>query len=177
VNATASEASIQDVRRLPIDRLRRLAKEGATAAIKSSAAREIEARSGAGKPAELTVKVVTATTEYGTPQPELLLMPGSGTTTRELRASAYECAARAERQLSRSADMWSVSVRLDDVGAAVIVELMEGTDQERDRACALLRAVAPVQGPKKRGRKPQSAPAKTASAPARKTNGSAAVVA
>lgn len=175
MTATKPLAAAQPLAQLPIDRLRKLAKEGPDAATRAAAQREIDARSGAGNAPNVSVKITTTTTEYGTPQPEMRLLQGPQTSRRELHAAAYECAAKAERALARSSDAWVITLNLvnpDDAAAVIVVELIHGTDDEAARAVALLHAIAPVQGPKKRGRKAGSKPS-AAPAP-RKTNGASA---
>lgn len=139
--------------RMPLDRLKRLAKEGPDAATRAAAAKAIEARKSTAQSAELAVEIEIATTEYGTPQPQLLVIQRGRPGARELRAVLYELAGQAERTLSRTPELWLVSVRHDgDEAGAIVIELMDGDAAETERACALLRSLVRATGPKKRGR-------------------------
>ena len=138
---------------LPIDRLKRLAKEGPDAATRAAAARALEARSSAAQPSELRASVEVITTEYGTPQPELQLALAASANARELRALLYELAGQAERTLSRTPELWVVTVRHDsEHNGAIVLELLDGTAAESERACALLHTLVQAKPARKRGR-------------------------
>lgn len=152
----------QDLTRLPLDRLRQLAESGPDAATKAAAQRAIRARTEPTQSTQRAATVTVATTAYGTRQPELRLEWNGATAARELRATLHELAAQAERLLSRTPEMWAVTVRIDEppevMTGAVCLELMVGDEAEATRACALLQAILPASnGKKKRGRKPKVA--------------------
>lgn len=161
---------------LPLDRLKRLAKEAPDAVTRAAAARALEARQASHQPHDLGAKIEVVTTEYGTPQPELVLTTEPPTQARELRALLLELAAQAERRLLLTPEQWEISVRHDGhYRGAVVVELMDGSAAEVDRARALLATLGRLTPGKKRSRKRAKSSNGTGKKPdAKRTNGATA---
>lgn len=158
------DAGTNDMQGMSLDALKRL-ERGGDAKTRQAASHELAARATRGAATAKTVALRIEHSEFGTAQPALILTASAGCPARDLRASVFELAARVERALLATHELWSVHTRVDSaVQATVYLELMDGSTLETQRASALLttaipsggvmEGVAPA-GPRKRGRKPK----------------------
>lgn len=140
----APAAPAPDLTLLTLERLHHLADGGPEPAVRAAARREIAVRDArrtapAVPAAAARREVALGRSRLGdVPQPEVRF-DGAGPDYRLVRAEMLELAARLERALADTRELWAVEIRrTGPSGGAVYLELHDGSEAEVQRALAFL---------------------------------------